>query len=105
VQNAESIYFYILFYGVLDLVIIMVMAAGMGKGALFSAVPVFILQFSVTLLAHVLSGLMKEAAVANLSLVGSILIFAVGVNLLRPHTFRVANLLPAVLAAAVWGFF
>ena len=39
----------------------------------------------------------------GISQVGSILIFCVGVNLVRPGTFRTANLLPAVMiAAAIW---
>ncbi|WP_417862773.1 DUF554 family protein [Actinomyces radicidentis] len=40
----------------------------------------------------------------NLSLVGSILIFCVGLNLLRPGTVRVANLLPAILIAPALAF-
>ena len=44
---------------------------------------------------------MTEAAIANLSLVGSILIFCVGVNLVWGKKVRVANMLPAVLLAAL----
>jgi uncharacterized membrane protein YqgA involved in biofilm formation len=89
---------------VLDFVIIMVMAASMGKGAVFSAVPVFILQGSVTLLARLAEPLMSAAAVANLSLTGSVLIFCVGVNLLTDIKFKVANMLPALIIAVAWAF-
>ncbi len=89
---------------VLDFVIIMVMAASMGKGAVFSAVPVFILQGSVTLLARLAEPLMSVAAVANLSLTGSVLIFCVGVNLLTDIKFKVANMLPALIIAVAWAF-
>lgn len=89
---------------VLDFVIIMVMAASMGKGAVFSAVPVFILQGSVTLLARLAEPLMSAAAVGNLSLTGSVLIFCVGVNLLTDIKFKVANMLPALIIAVAWAF-
>ena len=84
---------------VLDFIIIAVMTSSMGKGCIFSAIPVFLFQGSITLFAQILSPLMTAQAVANLSLVGSILIFCVGVNLVFGRTIRTANLLPAVLLA------
>ena len=89
---------------ILDLVIIVIMAAAMGKGCIFSAVPVGILQGSVTLLSGFLAPVMTAGAAANLSLVGNILIFCVGLNLIRPKTVRVANLLPAIVIAAAFAF-
>ena len=87
---------------VLDLIIILVMSCAMGKGCAFSAIPVFLLQGSVTLLARLIRPVMTDAALANLSLIGSILIFCVGVNLIWGKKIRVANLLPSiVLAVAV----
>ena len=89
---------------VLDLVIIMVMTCAMGKGCIFSAIPVGLLQGAVTALAGLLRPVMTEAALANLSLVGSILIFCVGVNLIWGKKVRVANMLPAVVLAAAAAF-
>ena len=89
---------------VLDLVIIMAMTASLGKGAVFSAIPVAVLQGSVTLLAGLLQGVMTDAAMANLGLVGNILIFCVGVNLLFGKTVKVANMLPAILVAVAAAF-
>ena len=48
--------------------------------------------------------LMTDAALANLSLVGNVLIFCVGINLVWGKKIRVANLLPAVIAAVVAAF-
>ena len=48
---------------------------------------------------------MTEAALSNLSYVGSILIFCVGVNLVWGKKVKVANLLPAVVIAVIWAFF
>ena len=47
---------------------------------------------------------MTDAALVNLSLVGSILIFCVGVNLVWGQRIRVANMLPAVLVAPLLAF-
>ena len=88
----------------MDFVIILVMASSMGKGCLFSAIPVGILQGSVTLLARLVQPLLTEAALSNLSLVGSVLIFCVGLNLIWSKTIRVANLLPALLFAVGFAF-
>lgn len=90
---------------VLDLVIICVMTASMGKGCVFSAIPVGILQGSVTALAVVLKPVMTDAALSNLSYVGSILIFCVGLNLVWGKKVKVANMLPAVIIAVLWAFF
>ena len=84
---------------VLDFIIVAVMTSSLGKGCAFSAIPVLVLEGAVTLLARLVSPVMTDAAVANLSLVGAVLIFCVGVNLVWDKRIRVANMLPAVLLA------
>jgi len=87
---------------VLDCLIVMVMTASMGKGCIFAAVPVFLFQGTITLLATLIEPLMTEQALDNLSLTGSMLIFCVGVNQIWGKKFKVANMLPAILAAVIW---
>ena len=87
-----------------DFIIIMVMSCSMGRGAVFSAIPVAILQGSITALAGLLRPVMTAAALANLSMVGSVLIFCVGVNLVWGKKVRVANLLPAIVIAVAAAF-
>lgn len=89
---------------ILDMVIICVMSASMGRGCLFSALPVGILQGTVTLLARAIQPVMTDAALANLSLTGSILIFCVGVNLLWEKKLKVANMLPSIVVAVLCAF-
>lgn len=89
---------------ILDLIIIMVMTCSMGKGCIFSAIPVGILQGSVTALAVLIKPLMTAAALANLSLIGAILIFCVGLNLVWGKKVRVANMLPSVIIAVIAAF-
>lgn len=89
---------------VLDLIIVMVMTCSLGKGCIFSAIPVFIFEGAVTLLASLLRPILTEAAMGNLSLVGSILIFCVGLNLVFGQKVRVANMLPAIVFAVIAAF-
>ena len=48
--------------------------------------------------------LMTEAALNNLSMVGNVLIFCVGINLVWGKKVRVANLLPAIVIAVIAAF-
>ncbi len=87
----------------LDLIIILVMTASLGKGCIFSFVSVGIFQGAITLFAGFIEPFMTETALANLSSVGNVLIFGVGVNLLFPkRKIGVANLLPALIIACLW---
>lgn len=89
---------------ILDFIIIMVMTCSLGKGCVFSAIPVAAFQGSITLLAQLIKPIMTDAALANLSLIGSILIFCVGLNLVWGKKVRVANLLPAIVIAVIMAF-
>lgn len=86
---------------ILDLVIVMVMTAAMGKGCIFSAVPVVLFQGTITALAVFIQPLINTQAINNISYVGNMLIFCVGVNLFWPQKFRVANMLPALVLAVL----
>lgn len=91
---------------VLDFFIILIMTAAMGKGAMFSAIPVGLLQGSMTLLSRLISPVFlgNPAALSNLSLTGSVLIFCVGVNLVWKRGIRVAGMLPALVFAVLWAY-
>ena len=89
---------------ILDLIIVMVMTASLGKGCAFSAIPVVLLQGLVTALSVFIEPLLTEAALTNLSMVGNILIFCVGVNLVWGKKVRVANLLPSLIFAVAAAF-
>ena len=89
---------------VLDMIIVLIMTASMGKGCIFSAIPVFLFQGSITLLSRLIEPVMTEQALSNLSFTGSMLIFCVGVNLVWGKRVKVANLLPAILVAVIWAF-
>jgi len=85
----------------LDFIIVAILTATYGIGAAFSAIPIFVYQGSITLIAALFGSVISDGLIAELSFVGSTLIFCVGVNLIREKTFRVANMLPALLVPMV----
>lgn len=84
---------------VLDFIIVMVLTGTKGIGCMFSAVPVAVIQGLLTITAGFIEPLLTEQALANLSMVGSVLIFCVGINLIWEKKIRVANYLPALVFA------
>ena len=89
---------------VLDLVIIMVMASAMGKGTAFSVIPLAAVQGSITLIAKLVEPYLTQSAVTNISFVGSMMIFCVGVNLMFDKKIRVANMLPTIIFSVAFSF-
>ncbi|MCR4655574.1 MAG: DUF554 domain-containing protein [Lachnospiraceae bacterium] len=89
---------------ILDFIIIMVMTCSLGKGCVFSAIPVLLFEGLITLFATFFKPVMTDLAMNYLSLIGSILIFCVGLNLVWGKKVRVANMLPAVIFAVVAAF-
>ncbi len=83
---------------VLDGVMSVVFAASLGGGVFLSVFTVAIYQGLITLLAGLLSPFVTDALTGELSLVGSVLVMAIGFNLLfDKKVVKVGNLLPAVL--------
>ena len=81
----------------LDFVLVAILAAAYGVGVVFSAIPIFVYQGTITLIAALFGSVIRDILIEELSFVGSALIFCVGANLVREKTFRVANMLPALL--------
>ena len=88
----------------IDFVIILAMAASMGKGCAFSSVTVLAVQGSITLMAALAGNLFTEAMLDCIAMTGGILIFCVGVNLVWERTIRVANLLPSIIITVLISF-
>ena len=85
--------------GILDMIIVMALTSSMGKGAVFSVIPLAIWQGLMTVLATWIGPMMTDVALSNLSLVGNVLIFGVGINLVFGKKVKVANYLPSLVIA------
>lgn len=81
---------------VLDGISSIVFASSMGVGVSFSAVAILLYQGSISLLAGLLSPLLGEAVIAEMTCVGSLLIVALGLNMLNVTHIKVMNLVPAI---------
>lgn len=77
----------------------------LGIGVLFSAVPVFVYQGLIALLStqifNLVSQTMLDAMLVEVTAVGGLMIIAIGINILEIKRINVANMLPALLIAAV----
>lgn len=81
----------------LDFITAMLLASFLGIGVIFSAFSVLLYQGSITLLARYLSDFATTEMISSLSMVGNILLIAIGLNFMEIKQIKVANLLPALL--------
>lgn len=77
------------------------LASTYGIGVLFSSIPLFIYQSSLTLLAVQFQDLFSNIIINQLTATGGVLILGIGFNLLEIKKIRVTNLLPALLVVII----
>ncbi len=82
---------------VLDGISSIVFATTLGGGVILSIVPLFLYQGAIALLAQFIAPYLSDAVIAETTCVGSLLILALALNILKITKIKVANLLPAVL--------
>lgn len=76
-------------------------AGAMGVGVLFTTISILVIQGSLTLFAGLLSGVMTQEAIAELTGAGGVMILSIGLNILEIKKFKTANMLPALLVAPI----
>ncbi len=82
---------------VLDLISSIMLAASLGIGVLFSSAFVLVFQGALVALSMVLGSFLNDFAVAELVCAGSVMITALGLNLIGVTKIKVANLLPGLV--------
>ena len=82
-----------------------IFTSSLGIGVIFSAVTVFIYQGSITLGAGLLSGVLSNSVITNMSAVGGLLIIGLGLNMLGITKIKIANLLPAIFLPIIFQIF
>jgi len=85
----------------LDLFSSSMLAASLGIGVLFAAAFVFGFQGLLVLMAGFLAPVLTASAIAEMTCAGSLIIIALGTNLIGATNIKVANYLPAIVAAPV----
>ncbi len=91
----------ILSKSVLDGFTSIVLASVYGVGVLFSVLPLFLVQSSLTLLATPFQSFFSEILIAQLTAVGGALILGIGLNLLEIKKIKTMNLLPGLVVVVV----
>ena len=76
-------------------------ASTFGWGVAFAAIPVGIYQFSWTAIGYFLGNILDDYQVASLSAVGGVLLFGIGLRLLKLKSMAIADLLPALIFAPI----
>ncbi len=87
---------------VLDGITSMILASSLGFGVIFSAVAVFLYQGAIVLFANLVEPYLTTAVIREISIIGGILIFGIGLNLLEIIKVRTANLLPSILIPVLY---
>ena len=89
----------------LDGITSIVFASSMGVGVTFSSLSILAYQGSITLLAGFFSSVLSDRVVTELTATGGILIVGVSILMLEIKKIKLANLLPAIPAAAALAYF
>ncbi|CAM5798078.1 MULTISPECIES: DUF554 domain-containing protein [Brevibacillus] len=82
-----------------------IFSSTLGIGVLFSAVPVFLYQGAIALLSTQIYNFVSQetldAMLVEVTAVGGLMIIAIGINILELKKINVANMLPALVIAAI----
>ncbi|MDF2611588.1 MAG: ydfK [Lachnospiraceae bacterium] len=90
---------------IIDGVTAVVLAASLGIGVMFSAIPVMLYQGAIALLAGFLSNILIGELLLQVTMVGYTLIICVGLNLMATLKFKTINMLPALLVPVIYAWF
>jgi len=82
------------------------LAATLGIGVLFSAIPLLIYQGGLTLLAEYLGEFLSEIIINEITAIGGILLIGLGINILEIKKIKILNMIPSfvIIVVMVWLF-
>lgn len=86
----------------LDFVAAIMLASTLGIGVVFAALAVVLYEGAIVLLAYLVAPVLTPSAVNEMSCAGSLVLLALGLNLLGITKIKVADLLPAIILAPVF---
>lgn len=86
---------------VLDGISSILFAATLGIGVIFSAASVLIYQGAIVLLSAPLNTLLTQSMITEIGACGSLMIVAIGLNVLKITKIKTANLLPALIIVPI----
>ncbi|SFC59188.1 hypothetical protein SAMN04488102_1129 [Alkalibacterium subtropicum] len=90
---------------VMDGLTSIILASSMGIGVLFSGVIVFVYQGVITLFASGLDSILTDPMINDINAVGSLIILALGLNILEITRIKVMNFVPAIFIPILFFLF
>lgn len=87
---------------ILDGIIAIIFSSTLGIGVLFASLPLGVYQGAITISAKYIEPFLSNELITNMSFIGSVLIFGIGINLLFGKKIKVGNMLPAILIPAIY---
>lgn len=82
---------------ILDGITSILLGSSLGIGVALSAIPVLIIQGSITILAGFIQPLLSDAVITEIISVGSVLLLGLGLNMIGVTQFKIMNFVPAII--------
>ncbi len=82
---------------VIDCVAALALTSSMGIGVIFAAVSALVIEGGLTLLANVVAPILSDYIIAQMSVIGSLIIIALALNMLKITKIKVMNFVPAII--------
>ena len=89
----------------LDFIFAIVLAANLGLGVVLATISLLVFQGGIVIAAQALEPLLSDFVVIEMTAVGSLLLLALGLNLLNITKLKVMNFLPAIFMPILLGLF
>ncbi len=86
----------------IDFITVILFAASFGIGCAFAAIPIFVVEGGITLLAVFVKAFMTTNMLTGISLVGDTLIALIGINMMLGTKIKIANMLPALIVVVFY---
>ena len=83
--------------GIMDGIISIIFAGSLGLGVLFSIIPMFIYQGSLTLIAIWAEPFITADMYANISGLGGLMIMGIGLNMMKITKIKLGDMLPGLI--------
>lgn len=87
---------------VLDGVTSIILTSTLGVGVILSSISVLVYQGAITLFASLVEPVLTKEIIREISIIGGILIFSLGLNMLEIKKIKSANLLPAIIVPPIY---
>lgn len=87
---------------ILDCITALILSSSFGVGVLFSSFAVLLYQGTITVFAKILGNILTSNMLTEISIIGGILLFTMGLSMLHLKKFKTINFLPSILIPVLY---